>query len=167
MIQRVIAICLLFVLISGVFSSPHTQIAYSLNIPKVWKAMQYSDTLSEREIVLTFALKNRNVEWLQRKFENVNNPFHKDYENYLTFEQIAKITSPSQTKLLIDYLTSIPDCSVLNISNHRNLITVKMSVKSVNFHFNAKMMPFIHQESKEIIFRSMNGFSLPLELVEL
>ncbi|EFC40019.1 predicted protein [Naegleria gruberi] len=160
--------CLFVVItrVEQVLASTNVQIAHSLNIPSVWQQLPLSDNLSER-VVLTFALKNRNVEWLQRIFENVNNPMHRDYEKYLTMKQVSDITSPQQTNLVIEYLNSIPDCSILNISKHGNLITVKISLQSVNLHLNAKMKPFVHKETKEIIFRSLNGFSLPLEISKI
>ncbi|KAG2387460.1 hypothetical protein C9374_001792 [Naegleria lovaniensis] len=155
-------------------SSPYVQMKYShqLRVPPSFQPLSESHVLKTRialenqRVRLTFALKHRNTEWLTKTFERVSNPDSEDYGNFLSMAQVAKITAPedSHSKALFQFLNSIPDVHITHLSKHLNFVTVRMSVKSVDTFLKAKMKPFVHKDNGQVLFRSIEGFALPLQV---
>ena len=151
---------------------------------KGWKRIHHQDDLmrlsgSEKKSIeekienqmihVTFALKNQNVELLRKKAIAVSTPGHPDHENYLTMEQVAQYTKPSaeDRQNVLHYISTIPGSIVLKVSKHENFIECLMPVSSINKYFKADMKPYMHQESKTVLLRSLEqGYSLPKEIAD-
>ncbi|KAF0977301.1 hypothetical protein FDP41_003954 [Naegleria fowleri] len=154
--------------------SPYVQMkhAHVLRVPPSFQPLSESHLLRSRaslenqRVRLTFALKHRNTQWLTKTFERVSNPDSEQYGNFLSMKQVAKLTAPeeSHSKALFQFLNSIPDVRITHMSKHMNFVTVSMSVKSVDTFLKAKMTPFMHKETGQVFFRSVEGFALPLHV---
>ncbi|KAF0980256.1 hypothetical protein FDP41_013470 [Naegleria fowleri] len=119
---------------------------------------------------LTFALKSQNLEWLQQKAMSVSDPSHPDHENYLTMREISQLTKPSpqHQELVLHYIRTIPGAVVLHVSKHENFISCLLPISSVNKYLKANMQPYVHQESRTVLYRSMEiGYSLPYEISQI
>ncbi|KAG2391809.1 hypothetical protein C9374_013294 [Naegleria lovaniensis] len=140
---------------------------------KGWKRVSsFPDRISSAQqmVHLTFALKSQNLEWLLQKAMSVSDPSHPDHENYLKLSEISQLTKPSSqhVELVMHYIRTIPGAVVLHVSKHENFISCLLPVSSVNKYLRANMQPYMHQESRTVLYRSMDiGYSLPSEISQI
>ncbi|KAL9642843.1 hypothetical protein ABK040_015814 [Willaertia magna] len=136
-----------------------------------WNLVSSSSPKDHQYIHLTFALKNSNVEKLKEIFNTVSDPSHPNHENYLTMEQVAKLTTPSSEnkQIVIEWIKSIPSAMIKSISKHENFIEVLMQVQHVNKYLKTNLSTFIREDNKKQhhIIRSTNGYALPKKIANV
>ncbi|KAG2378440.1 hypothetical protein C9374_008079 [Naegleria lovaniensis] len=116
---------------------------------------------------VTFSLHSQNTEWLREQFESVSDPFHPKFRKFLSMEQVARMTSPhaSHKQLVMEFIKkSLPGARVMHVSAHENFVTVEAPLKTLNEAFKARMVPFVHEETGRMVYRSEIGYALPVEI---
>ena len=143
-----------------------------LQVPSGWRKIHDSVrgrmTGTQRQIDdqmfhVSFALKNRNLDVLKKKFFSVSDPSNADHENYLTMQQVAELTTPSSEdkELVLNYVKSIPGAIIVRVSKHENFVSALLPVRSINKYFRSEMKSFLHESTGTVLLRSEVGYALP------
>eukprot|EP01041_Mallomonas_annulata_P002381 gene2381-4625_t len=108
---------------------------------------------------VVFAVKQRNIELLESLFIDISNPFSVKYRNFLSRDEIAKISAnPEGTSTVLNFLHSIPDVSIVQQSKYGDFITVTAPVRTWEELLDASFVPWratINGNTKTV-FRSHN-----------
>lgn len=116
---------------------------------------------------VTLSLHSQNTEWLREEFESVSDPFHPKFRKFLSMEQVARMTSPhaSHKQLVREFIKkNLPGAQIVHVSAHENFVTIQAPLKTLNEAFKARMVPFIHEETGRMVYRSEIGYALPMEI---
>ncbi|EFC41190.1 hypothetical protein NAEGRDRAFT_58872 [Naegleria gruberi] len=135
-------------------------------VPKGWRVVE--GKFEDQHVHLTFALKNQNIEKLKDLLLKISDPKHPQHENYLTTEQVARMTTPTDEhkSIVLNYIKSIPGALLVKVSKHENFVSALMPLSSVNKYFKADMKKFTHEITGAVAFRSEQGYALPQKLAE-
>ncbi|XP_068717998.1 tripeptidyl-peptidase 1-like [Montipora capricornis] len=133
-----------------------------------WKKLE---RLSPREeIVLTFALKQRNLESLERIFWKVSNPTNAEYGKHLSLSNLTRLIAPSDETLetvqawLSSHGVHSTDC---NLIVTRDFMSCRMSRKIAEaLVVGAKFHRFEHSKLTKPVVRSDQLYSVPLSVAQ-
>lgn len=133
-----------------------------------WKKL---DRLSPREeIILTFALKQRNLESLERIFWEVSDPKHAEYGRHLSLLNLTRLIAPSEETLqtvqawLTDHGVHPTDCSTIVT---RDFLFCRMPCKTAeSMVYGAKFYRFTHSKLTKPVIRSDKLYSVPKSVAQ-
>lgn len=115
---------------------------------------------SSAPLELIFALKQRNVDKLEKLFWQVSEPTHTSYGKYLTMEQVHALVQPSQETLttVLEWLNQFPGAEVKHLNDYL-IVNVPKSVAEqmldCEFHY------YQHKATGKRIIRAVGDYSLP------
>ncbi|KAG2393197.1 hypothetical protein C9374_009774 [Naegleria lovaniensis] len=163
------------------FSMVHDQNDHFTILPPEWKSAldlfslhphvkPFIDT--SKRVSIIFALKPNHEEWLRKAFHQVSDPSSPQFRHYYSMKEIEQYTKPrnAHVQLVLKYIREVlpsEDIILQRISHHENFIQVQLPIRVVNECFQANMMPFIHETTKRVVYRSVNGYSIPQVLREV
>jgi len=113
---------------------------------------------------VTFAIKQTNLDALERKLKMASTPGSPEYGNYMTFEEMSKIAygRPESVDAVLRALATVGiDFDEVHFTPAKEYATVKMTVSAVEQLFAAEMLVY-ERDSKRIV-RSKK-FTLPKSL---
>ena len=135
---------------------------------EAWRAegWEKQEQLSpSEEVVLTFALKQSNLESLERYFWEVSDPRSSEYGNHFSLSNLARLIAPSQATVeavkvwLAKYGVSESDCSTILTED---FMTCRMLCKSAEAVLvGAKFYRFKHSKLSRPVVRSVQHYSVP------
>jgi len=120
------------------------------------------------------ALKQRNLGWLNKAFNDVSNPKHGRYQQFLEIDEIHDMIAPPKADhdaakaLLIQY-----GCNEADIVSHRDALLCTTDVKTVEHIFDTEMHYFYYhvrvtaggrRKAKKVI-RHWGDYTVPKELL--
>ena len=118
-----------------------------------------------KEVFLTFALKQRNLESLERVFWEVSDPRSAEYGNHLSLSNLTRLIAPSDETIatvqgwLRDHGVLASDCSTILT---KDFMTCRMSCASAEAMLvGAKFYRFKHVKLSKPVVRSLQLYSVP------
>ena len=139
---------------------------------KAWQVQGWEklERLSpSQEIFLTFALKQSNVETLERVFWEVSDPRSKEYGKHLSLSKLTQLIAPSETTIsnvqawLRSHNVQSSDCQAIFT---KDFMTCRMSCKSAEAMLvGAKFHRFKHAKLSKPVVRSLQHYSVPRSIV--
>ena len=117
------------------------------------------------EIFLTFALKQSNLETLERVFWEVSDPRSKEYGKHLSLSKLTQLIAPSETTIsnvhawLRSHGVQSSDCNTIFT---KDFMTCRMSCESAEAMLvGAKFHRFKHAKRFKPVTRSLQHYSIP------
>ena len=127
---------------------------------RVGKPSNYEEVME-----VTFAIKQTNLDALERKLKMASTPGSPEYGSYLTFEEMAEIAygRPESVDAVLRALATVEiDLEEVEFTPAKEYATVKMPVSAIEQLFAAEMLVY-EREGKRIV-RSKK-FTLPKSLI--
>lgn len=115
------------------------------------------------EVVVTFAIKQENRDWLEKRLRAVSYPNSPDYGNYMNFDEIAKHVHgrPESVEAVKKTLVSVgASRSKVNFTIGMGFAVAALPVSSVETLFSSRMFRFRHEKKNTTIVRSLD-FTMP------
>ena len=120
-------------------------------------------------VFLTFALKQTNLESLERVFWEVSDPGSKEYGKHLSLSKLTQLIAPSETTIsnvqawLRSHNVQSSDCQTIFT---KDFITCRMSCESAEAMLvGAKFYRFKHAKLTKSVVRSLQHYSVPRRIV--
>ena len=120
-------------------------------------------------VFLTFALKQTNLESLERVFWEVSDPGSKEYGKHLSLSKLTQLIAPSETTIsnvqawLRSHNVQSSDCQTIFT---KDFITCRMSCESAEAMLvGAKFYHFKHAKLTKSVVRSLQHYSVPRRIV--
>lgn len=124
---------------------------------------ELSTTALDPAFVVPFsiALKQQNIQKLTAMFEEISNPLHINYGQYLTHKEIISIVGPGQeaSKKINAFL---PECFLC--ASHGDVIKCSAQVDCIERTFETKLVNVKHSSSGLELIRQIGNFSIPCSL---
>ena len=121
------------------------------------------------EIFLTFALKQSNLETLERVFWEVSDPRSKKYGKHLSLSKLTQLIAPSETTIsnvqawLRSHNVQSSDCQTIFT---KDFMSCRMSCESAETMLvGAKFHRFKHAKLSKPVIRSVQLYSIPKSIV--
>lgn len=120
----------------------------------------------EAMVPLTFALRQNNLAELEEKLLQISDPDSKDYQAYLSDEQIRKIISPSsEAKERVEEFLERHGVAKSSYSQHHDFLSVRVPVTVAERMLQTKFSVFMHKHlPNRTVVRAHTSYWLP-ELV--
>ena len=129
------------------------------------------------EMKITFLLKIRDGDALERKFWSVSDPTSSDYQNYMTLEELSDFVRPAQSNIdaLLDWFrshgvtewTTVPNGDAYTISIPVRTVEAMLNVHMEKFEIaNPHVLGSAHQAHfrNYRVVRSLRRYSIPAHL---
>ena len=121
------------------------------------------------EIFLTFALKQSNLETLERVFWEVSDPRSKEYGKHLSLSKLTQLIAPSETTIsnvqawIRSHNVQSSDCQTIFT---KDFMICRMSSESAEAMLvGAKFHRFKHAKLSKPVVRSLQHYSVPRSIV--
>jgi hypothetical protein len=114
---------------------------------------------NDEKVKFSLIFDNENIDILKEKYNNISNPFHYSYGQYMTFDEINEIINPSHNiykDIQIENYKNNFDCKFYGDSF--NCIANVFDVQKI---FNVNLFEFTNNNIK--IFKSINDYTIPKE----
>jgi tripeptidyl-peptidase-1 len=137
-----------------------------VSLPAGWVRTTYFAITqsSQRTLDVIFALRQRNLDVLDRTFWAVSDPSNAKYGQHLTLEQIADMVAPTQQNIdaVIQWLNNngVTDVSVLL---SRDFIVATMTTAQASKLFKIEFHHFVHISGKTVD-TAVGPYSVPVQL---
>jgi len=130
--------------------------------PKGWSMGERASPLEKVEF--TVALKQRNLEQLEKTFWEVSDPKHANYQNFMTIEEILNVVKPEQEDhdLVVAWLINNGVQSD-NIKSFGDALDVKTTVKTAEALFQTFFHVFVHEKGGRVV-RQYGGYHVPSDI---
>eukprot|EP01117_Protostelium_nocturnum_P013492 TRINITY_DN503_c0_g1_i1.p1 TRINITY_DN503_c0_g1~~TRINITY_DN503_c0_g1_i1.p1 ORF type:complete len:767 (-),score=203.18 TRINITY_DN503_c0_g1_i1:158-2458(-) len=132
-----------------------------------WRLLKEDSVELNSKIGFSILLKKRNLEKLNQIFEQVSDPTHKNYQKYMTMEQVNKLTRPSQASFDQVYhwlRENHENGDDFTVEEGNALIKVNTNVKRASNLFNTRFVKYQHKESGLLLTRHIGDASHPTHL---
>lgn len=104
-----------------------------------------AEAMTFHEVI--FAVKQRNLDILEKTFWEVSDPKNEKYGKFMTREQVADLTAnPEGTKVIVDYLKGIDGIVSINPTLYGEYIRVKAPIHVWESIFKTSFYTFKHAE---------------------
>jgi len=117
------------------------------------------------KVEFTLALRQRNLDILDKWFWEVSEPTHRNYQDYKSIDELRDLTSPTDSELakVWEWLHSagIHHPSTTHFGDSLDVVT---SVKHAEKLFNTKMHVYTHKETGAKIVRQWGDYGMPDEI---
>eukprot|EP01114_Cavostelium_apophysatum_P010671 TRINITY_DN2473_c0_g1_i2.p1 TRINITY_DN2473_c0_g1~~TRINITY_DN2473_c0_g1_i2.p1 ORF type:complete len:741 (+),score=125.61 TRINITY_DN2473_c0_g1_i2:30-2252(+) len=137
-------------------------------IPFGWEEIKFTSTdLSQKNLTLTIALKQRNLEQFEELFWKVSSPKNRLYRNFLTHNEIRRMIAPSteDVKIVVEHLR-LNGASDIALRKSGDFVTFKISVQNAEQMLGTTYKSFTHAKSGKNILKAHLSYSLPSEIAE-
>jgi tripeptidyl-peptidase-1 len=144
-----------------------SKVLYTRNrVPTGW-VKGHSADLNE-PIEFTLALKQRNLDVLDKMFWEVSDPKHANYQEFLGIDQILDIVAPKSEdeQKVLNWLINA-GVHKHNIKNMRDAMDVKTTVYVASKLFSTKFFTYKHVETGAKIVRNFGQYSVPDNMKDL
>lgn len=121
------------------------------------------------KISLVIALKQRNVQELEKIFWQVSDPLSVEYGNYKSSHQLRELIGVQEKNLsiLLNWLTSFGvDQSQVHLADTRDLVRLSLSVDQAQAMFQSKILIYSHKSGRRVA-RASSNIILPPEIEEM
>lgn len=139
-------------------------VLYTRNVsPRGWSLV--SQAPEDASVSFTLALKQRNIDVLEKIVTAVSDPDSDDYQAFLTSREILDIVAPPadvQEKVIAQLVSA--GVSRDEIKNLGDALDVRASVDVASSFFQTKFFEFQHSVSGKKIVRSFGSYSLPNDI---
>jgi len=142
------------------------EIIYSRTVvPPSWTLVTKAEP--QEMMTVTFALKQQNLDKLEKMYWSVSDPDSKEYGNFMSMEEISKLVSPPRRVMLTlrQFLMEYGVAAV-NIMSRGDSLTMRAPVSVVEPLFNTDLRYFIHEKGN-VIIRHFGDYSLPRDILSL
>ena len=103
---------------------------------------------------VVFAIKQRNIDILEKTLYDVSDPFSFKYGEYLSSDEVASLTSnPLGFEAVKNYLQS-NKAAIVSSTLHGEYITASSSINNWETVFNTKFYSFINKRNGDILYRA-------------
>jgi tripeptidyl-peptidase-1 len=145
--------------------SPSPTSTQFVRIPSKWQLHRRTDRT--QNIRLTFALKQQNVDILEKLFWEVSDPRSPSYTHYLTRDQVRSLVKPKQSTV-DTVLTWLLENGVLpsKISHQNDWLIADMPAAKAEELLQCEFYSFKHSETGDVIIRSKTLYSLPEHIAD-
>jgi len=118
----------------------------------------------ETEIKLIIAIKQRNVDILERIFWEVSDPTSTSYGEHLTMDDITKIVAPEESVLdaVFHWLDGHP-ITFKELTPNKDMLTIKLPLKSAEELLQTEYHLYRHRTGKEAV-SSMGPYTAPAHI---
>jgi tripeptidyl-peptidase-1 len=161
--MRAVAL-LLLVALAGVVSG---DVLYTrTSAPAAWSLGKLA--ASNERIEFTIALKQRNLDLLNKRFWEAATPKHENYQNFMSVEEILDIVAP--TKVDHDHVVNWlikHGVSEEYITSRGDSLDVITNVKVASKIFKTSFHYYTHTTEKSVIVRQFGAYSVPKRLTNL
>lgn len=114
---------------------------------------------------LSFALKRRNLEKLERTFWAVSDPRNVEYGKFLSFEEIKAMIAP-EPELFHQVLAFFDEQGIrAKVNPGGDYVDADFSARQASAIFQADIHAYQSQNTQRVYHRALNGFRLPEALV--
>lgn len=124
-------------------------------------------------VTFTLALKQSNLDVLERLFWDNSNPDSPNYAKHLTREQVRRIIEPPQwvQDAVYDWMFETArehnmEEGLINIFNGGDYLQVTATAALTERLFQTKLWTFAHQDKGTLVVKHLGTFSIPTDLVE-
>jgi tripeptidyl-peptidase-1 len=128
-----------------------------------WIKESVADLSNKTNIII--ALKQRNLDLLEKTFWSVSDPFSKEYQNYLSLEKIAELIGPNDEtiRLVINWIsTHIDQETSVRLTMSKDFIEIKnISAKKINQILNTQLHYFTHADHKNVRVIRAEQYTIP------
>ena len=138
---------------------------------EAWQAEgweKHERLLPSEEVFLTFALKQNNLESLERYFWEVSDPRSSEYGNHLSLSNLTQLIAPSKATVeaieawLARHGVDFASCDTILT---KDFMTCRMPCKSAEaMLFGAKFYRFKHSKLSRPVIRSVQHYSVPVSV---
>lgn len=120
----------------------------------------------DEAVTFTVALKQQNLDQLEKLFWEVSEPSHPSYRQYLTVEQINEMTAPkaSVTRTVVEWL-SHHGVKHHQIKNYVEALTVSTTVQVAERLFSTSFFQYTHEDGRQIT-RAHGAYSVPESIAQ-
>jgi tripeptidyl-peptidase-1 len=131
--------------------------------PKGWTLGSPAEM--EERVVFQLALKQRNLDVLEKKFWEISDPKHAEYQNFMTPEEIATLVRSDETQRqrVLQWLQE-SGIGRMSIKDLGDSIKVTTTVRIASAMFGARFHGFHHADGRRLV-RVMGEYSIPNSLV--
>jgi tripeptidyl-peptidase-1 len=135
----------------------------NIQVPSGWKRLD--NARSEQRVQLIFALKQNNVEKLEKIFWEVSDPAHPKYGKHLSLKQVADLVSPSQAVVnkVIAWLAS-HGVTKYSIPVTQDFVKVTVTAKKASDLLATTFHQFMHINTGKTTVRAIQPYSLPEDI---
>ena len=115
----------------------------------------------ENTLKIQFAVKQRNLDILDKTFWEVSNPEHPNYGNYLTIDEITEMISPApETLNTVESWLSQQGILFTNTRN-KDIITAYPTVQQAEQLLDVEFFNYMHEETGYIATRTQDVYTVP------
>lgn len=122
----------------------------------------------DESVVVTFAIKQTNRGWLERKLRAVSYPDSPEYGNYLNFDKIARYVHgrPESVQAVLRALgaVGVPREKV-DFTIGMDFAVATLPASSAETLFSSKLFRFLHEKKNKTIVRSLE-FTMPASIAD-
>lgn len=138
----------------------------TLEIPDGWSLLK-STPNRNTPITLYWALKQRNLDVLERIFWEVSDPQSLKYGQHKTLEELADIVAPEESEIdyMMKWLQSFSPLSI-SISLSRDFIVTKFRLSTAEEILRVRFSYFNYQGSDIRFLRTLDPYTLPASIAE-
>lgn len=132
-----------------------------IQVPKPAKWLRRDKAQPDEVHSFRVALKQRNLDVLEKIMLDVSNPSSVNYGNHLTIDKILDIVAPTPEveQQIVDFFTKN---GAVNVESHRDVLVIRAAVKDVEKLFGAQLHHYVREDKENVmIVRSSNGYTLP------
>jgi len=130
-----------------------------------WKIQDRAAQSESKQIWI--ALKQRNLDILEKKFWSVSDPYSSEYGQYYTSEQLTELIAPSDTdiKTVVHWLEEYTP-ERIDLVRNKDVIAVTYNISNLERLFNVPLYYYSHPNGK-IIIRSPEPVTVPDPIKDL
>ncbi|PRP76979.1 hypothetical protein PROFUN_14713 [Planoprotostelium fungivorum] len=141
----------------NVNAKPRVSIASRYELPHGW--VHTEDPSHQDSVEFIILLKQQNLEALSETFDSVSDPQHANYGKFLTFEELNRMTAPSEAAFsaVSEWLSNF-EVETTRGADH---IKVSTNVQTVQRMFSTQMKNHFHMDTKRTVMRAHGDVSVP------
>jgi subtilase family serine protease len=131
--------------------------------PDDWKLATPAEP--HMRVEFTLALKQRNLDILEKWFNEVSDPKHHNYQEYKSIDEIASLVAPTEKdqKSVMHWLHA-HGIHAKNIKSFGDAIDVTATVKQAEKLFSTKFFNYHHIQTGASVVRQFGSYSVPVHL---
>lgn len=144
-----------------------TSVLYTRStVPTDWTRGHHAP--ADAKVEFTIALKQRNLDILDKWFTEVSDPTHHNYQDFKTIDEITDLISPrpDETAKVMQWLHS-NGVHKANIHSFGDALDVKTTVKHATKLFSTEFFTFQHGPTGAKVVRSFGAYSVPKSVKSL
>jgi tripeptidyl-peptidase-1 len=155
--KAAVIVCLLLALTQA-------ELLHSVSSTEGWRAVERA--APHEEVYMSFAVKQSNLDIVDRLFWEVSNPKSELYGQYLSFEEVGElIKNEESTQAVLEFLNQ-NGASEIDATPYGEFITATMPVSTAEAVFQADFHKFVHNSYGDEYIVKTTGYVIPEALVD-